>query len=237
MMVAAHQPNYLPWLGFFNKIAMVDRFMLVDHAQFVKRGTFGWIHRNKIRTREGWQWLSLPVISSGKREQSCAEAELQNQQDWARKHWKAIEYNYRLAPHFDAYAEPFRDIYAKTWTHLTPLSAALIRAICAAFGIKTPIDTASDHGVTGESTGLVVEVCRHYGSAGYLSGVHGRDYLDHRVLSQAGVGVVFQDFHHPVYPQCQPGEFQPGMCALDLLFNLGPEAGPLVRSSGGMVSA
>jgi len=232
MIVAAHQPNYLPWLGFFNKIANVDRFMLVDGAQFVKRGTFGWIHRNKIRTREGWQWLSLPIQTKGKREQSCAEAELQNEQDWARKHWKAIEYNYRLAPHFTAYSGAFRDIYSREWTHLTPLAAEVIRTLCAAFDITTPIDIASDHAVNGESTGLVIAVCKHYGASRYLSGVHGRDYLDSTALTAANVAIEYQDFAHPVYPQCQPGPFEPGMCALDLLFNMGPEAGELVRRGG-----
>lgn len=224
MIVAAHQPNYLPWLGFFEKIARVDHFMLVDCAQFVKRGTFGWIHRNKIRTREGWQWLSLPVINKGKREQTCAEAELQNQQDWARKHWAAIEYNYRAAPHFERYSGPFRDVYAREWTHLTPLSAALIRAVCDAFGIETPIAIASDHGVQGESSGLVAAVCAHYRADRYLSGVHGKDYLDLDYLRSEGVVVEFQDYQHPVYDQCHPGPFEPGMCALDVLFNHGPDA-------------
>jgi len=230
MIVAAHQPNYLPWLGFFNKISKVDRFMLVDNAQFVKRGTFGWIHRNKIRTREGWQWLSLPIKTKGKREQSCFEAELQNEQDWQRKHWSAIEYNYRLAPHFKTHAERFRAIFETPWTHLTPLSAEIIRASCNILDITTPIDIASDHGITGEGTGLVLAVCKHYEASTYLSGVHGRDYLEMDEVARAGVSIEFQDFTHPIYQQCHPGPFEPGMCILDLIFNVGEEARDMVRA-------
>lgn len=224
MLVAGHQPNYLPYLGFFHKLASVERFMLVDTVQFVKRGPFGWIHRNKLRTREGWQWLSLPVKTSGKFDQTCMEAELQNQLDWRRKHWRAIEFNYRGAPHFAAYAPRFAAVYEREWTHVSPLAAALIREIACAFGIATPIDVASECGVKGEAHELLENICRHYGAARYLSGVHGKDYLNLDDMRGRGIGIEFQEFTHPVYRQCQPGPFEPSMCALDLLFNEGDRA-------------
>lgn len=234
MIVAGHQPNYLPWLGFFHKIATVDAFMLVDTVQFVKRGTFGWMHRNRIRTNtpEGWQWLSLPVQSKGKREQTCAEAELQNQQDWRRKHWSAIEFNYRKAAHFDAYAPAFLAIYEREWTHLAALSHALVQAACDALGITTPIVRSSEVGVGGEAHELLANICRHYGASTYLSGKHGADYLDLDVMNRKGVEVVFQEYTHPIYAQCQPGAFQPYMCVLDLLFNEGPRSLEILMSGG-----
>jgi hypothetical protein len=233
MLIAGHQPNYLPYLGFFHKLAHCDRFMIADTAQFVKRGTFGWIHRNKIRVAgktgdgDGWQWLSLPVKTAGKREQTCAEAELDNKLDWRRKHWAAIEYNYKKAPHFTTYAPSIREVYETDYTHLTPLSVELIRRIAAAFQISTPIDLASAHNVTGEASGLIAAICAHYQAPRYLSGVHGHDYLDFDWLTARGVAIEFQSFDHPTYQQCQPGPFLPGMCALDALFNLGPAAAAL----------
>jgi hypothetical protein len=224
MLVAGHQPNYLPWLGFFHKLAAADQFMIVDTAQFVKRGSFGWIHRNKLRTHEGWQWLSLPVKTAGKRLQSCAEAELDNRYDWRRKHWASIEFNYRKAPHFAAYAPAIEAVYRREWTHLSPLAIELIRVVALMLEITTPIAVASEHSVRGESTGLVTAVCAHYGSRQYLSGIHGHDYLDGEELAGSQVAVSYQQFAHPVYAQCQPGEFQPGMCVLDLIFNAGPAA-------------
>ena len=230
MLVAGHQPNYLPFLGFFHKLASVDHFMVVDNAQFVKRGTFGWIHRNKIRTKDGWQWLSLPVITKGKREQSCAEAELGDQQNWRRKHWRAIEVNYNKAPHFETYAPRFAEIYEKEWTHLAPLSVALIREFAAAFEITTPIEVASEQGVDGEAHELLEAVCKHFGASRYLSGVHGRDYLDLDDMKNRGIEIEFQEFTHPVYSQCHQGEFEPGMSAIDLIFNEGPRAAEILLS-------
>ncbi|MCA8940522.1 MAG: WbqC family protein [Planctomycetes bacterium] len=230
MLVCGHQPNYLPWLGFFHKLAQAERFMLVDTVQYVGRGPFGFMHRNKIRNAEGWQWLSLPIRHKGRREQLIHEAELNNELRWARKHWAAIEYHYRKAPHFDAYAAPFHEIYHQEWTHLAPLASSLIQAIADALEIATPIALASSEGVSGESTHLILNICKHYGASRYLSGVHGRDYLDMALLAREGVEVVFQDFKHPTYPQHQGGDFQPAMCALDALFNLGPDAAALVRA-------
>ena len=232
MLVAGHQPNYLPYLGFFHKLARVDRFMIVDLAQFVKRGEFGWIHRNKLRTPNGWQWLSLPVKTSGKRTQSCAEAELENHLNWRRKHWAAIEFNYRNAPHFAEYRDRFKAVYEREWTHLVPLSVELIRLIAGCFGIATPIELASAHGVTGEAGGLLTAICKHYGASRYLSGVHGRDYLNMDEMKAAGVTVEFQEFAHPIYTQCHRGAFEPYMSALDLIFNAGPRARDVLLGGG-----
>jgi len=228
LLVAGHQPNYLPWLGFFHKLAQADRFMLVDTVQFVKRGEFGWMHRNKIRTQEGWQWLSVPVLTKGKRDQEIAAAEINNQVDWRRKHWRAIEFNYRSAPFFRDYAEPIRAVYEREWTTIGPLAAELIRVIAGAFSIETPVELAAAANVGGEAHTLLANICKHYGSSTYLSGPHGRDYLDLADMRSRGVAVVFQQFTHPVYRQCQPGPFEPGMCALDLLFNEGPRARDLL---------
>lgn len=231
MLVAGHQPNYLPYLGFFHKVAFCDAFMIVDTVQFVKRGTFGWMHRNKIRTHEGWQWLSLPVITKGRRHQTCAEAELQNQQDWRRKHWSAIEFHYAKASHFEDYAEPFAEIYDTEWSHQSKLASALIKQIAASFGINTPISVASEENVGGEAHQLLENICKHYGAERYLSGRHGEDYLDLDDMRRRSVSIEFQHFSHPIYQQCQPGEFQAGMCALDLLFNAGPDAKTVLMGS------
>ncbi|HVR84338.1 MAG TPA: WbqC family protein, partial [Planctomycetota bacterium] len=93
MILTGHQPNYLPYAGFFEKIARSDRFLVVDNVQFVKRGTFGWMHRNRIRSGspEGWDWLSVPILSKGRYTQEIREAEIDNSTPWPRKHWRSIE--------------------------------------------------------------------------------------------------------------------------------------------------
>src|SRR3989338_6081487 len=101
MLITGHQPNYIPYAGFFHKIVQAEAFVIVDNVQFVKRGPFGWIHRNKIRTQSGWDWLTVPVITKGKFSQKINETIIDNKMPWRRKHWKTIEFNYRKAPHFD----------------------------------------------------------------------------------------------------------------------------------------
>lgn len=231
MMLTAHQPNYLPYGGFFEKIARADRFFIVDNVQFVKRGTFGWMHRNRIRTNspQGWDWLSVPVLSKGKYTQKISEARVDASVPWARKHWKAIEFNYRRAPYFKLYADAFRALYERPWDSFGDLSCAFIERILELLGAARPIERTSALGIEGESTGLVLAMCRAAGADAYLSGVHGKDYLDAAEFERAGVRLVFQDFACPEYPQCWPGPFVPNLSVIDLLFNCGPESLKVLR--------
>jgi hypothetical protein len=141
MILTGHQPNYLPYAGFFEKIARSDRFLVVDNVQFVKRGTFGWMHRNRIRSGspEGWDWLSVPVLSKGRFHQKILEAEVDNSTPWARKHWRALEWNYRKAPHFATYAEAFREHYERPWKSFCELTCAFIELLLRLLGTPSPV--------------------------------------------------------------------------------------------------
>ncbi len=223
MILTGHQPNYLPYPGFFEKIARADRFLVVDNVQFVKRGSFGWMHRNRIRTPspQGWDWLSLPVLSKGRFHQRIDEAKLDNALPWGRKHWRALEFHYRRAPHFKEHADVFREIYERPWESFCELSCALLEVILRLLGLPSKIERTSALGITGESSELVLAMCRATGADTYLSGVHGRDYLDVAAFEKAGVKLVFQDFVCPEYPQCWPGPFVPNLSVVDLIFNCG----------------
>lgn len=224
MILTAHQPNYLPYAGFFHKVARADRFLVVDNVQFVKRGPFGWMHRNRIRTGSprGWDWLSVPVLTKGKFTQKICEARIDPSIPWARKHWRAIEWNYRRAPHFREYAGEFRALYERPWERFADLTCAFIRLILRLLGIPVEFQRTSELGLEGRSTGLILNLCRAMGADTYLSGIHGRDYLDVPELERHGIRVVFQEFRPPVYPQCWPGPFVPNLSVIDLLFNCGP---------------
>jgi hypothetical protein len=226
MILTGHQPNYLPYAGFFEKIARSDRFLVVDNVQFVKRGTFGWMHRNRIRSgsAEGWDWLSVPVLSKGRFTQEIREAEIDNSTPWPRKHWRSIEWNYRKAPHFRTYADRFRDLYERPWKKFCELSCAFIELILDLLGLPRSMDRTSALGISGESTGLVVAMCKATGADTYLSGVHGRDYLDAGEFERHGIRLVFQDFAGSAYPQCWPGPFVPNLSVIDVLFNCGPDS-------------
>ncbi|MCA8959569.1 MAG: WbqC family protein [Planctomycetes bacterium] len=199
-MLTAHQPNYLPYPGFFQKIAAADEFLVVDTTQFVKRGPFGWIHRNRIRSRGGPQWLSLPVLSKGKYVQSIAEAELNPRVDWARKHFKAIEFNYRTAPHWGRYETDLREIYQRSWSHLAQLNGELIGWFLRQLELDDrPVHYASALRATGKSTAYIVDFCRELGATEFLSGIHGRDYLEVPLFEQHGIELRFQAYAPPRY--------------------------------------
>jgi hypothetical protein len=226
VLLTGHQPNYLPYAGFFEKIARADRFVVVDNVQFVKRGPFGWIHRNRIRTAapDGWEWLTVPVLTKGKFEQSIRETAIDNQLPWARKHWKTIDWHYRKAKHFSDYAPDLRAVYEKKWEWLLDLNVELLRLVLRWLGIERETPLSSELGVSGKGTDFVLDLCRKAGADAYLSGMHGRDYLDPAVFESAGIRLEFQEFAAREYPQCVPGAFVPNLSIVDLVFNCGPDS-------------
>lgn len=232
MIVTGHQPNYLPYPGFFEKIARADLFVVVENVQFVKRGPFGWIHRNKIRTGDGWDWLTVPVLTKGKFTQTIRETRINNAEPWARKHWRSIEWNYGKAPHFAAHADALRAVYERKWEWVWELSVELIRLILGWLAVRTPVKISQDLGIAGEATDLVVDICRKTGADTYLSGAHGKDYLEAAKFDAAGLKLVFQEFEPRVYPQTPPGPFVPNLSVLDLIFNCGPDSRRVLLEGG-----
>ena len=242
MLVTGHQPNYLPYIGFFHKVSLADTFVIVDVVQYVKRGPFGWINRNRIRTSQVWIWLTVPVKTKGKFHQSIMETEIDNSTPWTRKHLKSIERNYQNAPYFHKYFEFLQEIYQKQWLLLPELNEAIIRYIIGQLGIKTRIVKASQLGIDYNSpdadnkndssaTDLIVQMCRKLNSDSYLHGKHGQDYIDDTIMKQSNVTSYFQDFQHPVYKQ-RHEPFTPEMSIIDLLFNCGDKSLEIIRQSG-----
>ncbi len=239
-MLTAHQPNYLPYPGFFQKIASADSFLLVDTTQFVKRGPFGWIHRNRIRTSSGPQWLSLPVLSKGKYEQSICEAELNPRVDWRRKHFKSIAFSYRSAPHWDRYGDGLQEIYERDWTHVSKLNTAIIQWFMVQLELEDrDFHIASELSAEGKSTDYIIEFCRELGETSFLSGVHGRDYLNVGRFDEAGIELRFQEYSPPQYdvdPKMETLD-EENYSMLDALMWAGEEAVEWVHRVPGVQSA
>lgn len=229
MIVAGHQPNYIPYAGFFHKAAHCDTFVLVDTVQYVKRGPFGWINRNRIRTATGWIWLTVPVITKGRYLQAIKDTEIDNSTDWARKHWAGIQRNYQPAPYFKQYADFFSDLYRREWTYLAELNEAIIRYLMVQLNIKTNILKSSGIHAVGKATDLIIDICKKLNADAYLHGKHGYDYVDDDKMNQHNIKSLYQEFKHPVYPQrYQP--FIPELGVIDLLFNCGPESGKIIST-------
>jgi hypothetical protein len=224
MIVTISQPRYLPWLGYFHKIAVSDVFMYLDTVQYTPRD---WENRNKIKTDRGWAWLTVPV--KARYRALILEISIDNEQPWAHKHWNSIRTYYGAAPHFSRYAESLRALYQdRAWESLLDLNLALTNYLCQCFGFtSTKIVKASDYQCTQHGTDLLVQLARAVGASVYYSGSQGRAYLDESAFQAAGILVAYQDYRHPTYPQ-HYGAFEPAMAALDLLFNCGPAAGEII---------
>ena len=214
MIIAIHQPNYLPYLGFFDKMKRSDIFVIYDDAQFNSRD---FQHRNKIRTSKGWQWLTVPVE---KKPVPIKEITIKNNVDWSSVHFTAIRANYLKTPYYSVYENEIRRIYEMRYEKLIDLNMNLIHFLMKAFKIDTKILYASDLGFTSKSTERLLEITDALGGDVYLSGPKGRDYMDVSLFEKKGIKVEFQNFKHPTYKQRYEG-FVPNMASIDALFNVG----------------
>jgi len=219
MIVAIHQPNYLPYLGFFDKMKQSDIFIIYDDAQFSKED---YHHRNKIRIFHGWKWLTIPVK---KKLIPINKIDIKNENmikgiRWSEAHFKDIRDNYKDAPYYSIYESDLKMIYYKSYKKLIDLNMEIINFLMNAFNIKKEVIFSSELGFTSRSSKRLVEMVEALGGDIYLSGPTGRKYLDISLFNNRGIKVVFQDFKHPIYDQQYPG-FIPNLSAIDALFNIG----------------
>ena len=219
MKVAIHQPHYLPWLGYLAKWAAADLLVFLDTVQYEKNG---WQNRNRIKTREGARWLTVPVHAP--LGTVIADVTVDAAQPWGRRHLATIEHAYAAAPSFPRHRMALAEFYARTWTKLVPLAVESASWLAGAVGIRTPTRLASEIGVTAaDPTDRLVEVCRAVGATTYLAGVDAVQYMDAKRFDEAGIRVLRQRYEHPVYTQIH-GDFVPFLSGLDLLLMHGDDA-------------
>src|SRR3989475_3979057 len=192
MRIAIHQPQYLPWLGYLDKLDRTDIFVLLDNVQFKKNE---WQNRNRIRTAQGWQYLTVPVLHEFP--QRLDQVRISNQADWRRKHQTALETHYRKAQHYDRYAPAFRALYSRGWERLAPLNIEVIRVLTEAFGITTRLVEASRFTARDDQTGRLGDLCKMLGADRYLAGKGGRAYMNLAEFEEAGTKREFMGFAIP----------------------------------------
>jgi hypothetical protein len=218
LIVAVHQPQYLPWLGYFDKIRRADMFCYLDDVQYKKND---WQNRNRIKTVQGWQWLTVPVHY--RFPQKLNEVTIDNAVNWKNKHLQTLSTNFNRAPFFREFAKLFEQVYSEDWKFLSDLNIALIERLKAAFGVGlAPAVKSSEFSLRQDPTDRLIDICRELEADTYLSGPDGVKYMDLDRFKQSGIQVVVQEFTHPVYPQLF-NEFQSHMSVVDLLFNCGSE--------------
>ena len=216
--VAIVQSSYIPWKGYFDLIRSVDAFILLDDVQFTKRD---WRSRNRIKTRQGLAWLSIPVQTRGQYTQSIAETVTAGS-EWMRRHWLTLRASYARSPYFDMYAQRVERLYGQASTSLSEINYAFIVDICELIGISTPITWSRDYEVRQERSERLLDLCLAAGATEYLSGPAAKDYLNVTAFEAAGVSVRFADYGgYPEYPQPH-GPFEHHVSILDLMFCAGP---------------
>lgn len=220
MRMAIQQPEHAPWAGFFHKMLGVDLYVFLDHVQFKKRY---FENRNKIRTAQGWTWVTVPAQVKGRYTQAINAVEIAPDDAWRRKYWGRLLASYAKAPQG-------RDLLAwvgEEWLpaargRLLDMNLGFIRKVCELLDIATPTALASELVPAGPvGSDLILALCRAAGAHTYVSGPDGGGYLDQDAFRRAGVALEFHEFRHPTYPQMHGGEFLSHMSALDMLFNCG----------------
>jgi hypothetical protein len=218
--VAIHQPQYLPYLGFFQKLSQCDIFVAMDNVQFQRRGVQ---NRNKIKTQRGEQWLTVPVRHKTRDQELINEMQINHEQPWAQKQLGSIVTNYGKAPFFQSYIAEIEHLFAQTWNNLCDLDMALVQWMMEKLDLKVPIVYLSNLEVEGQKSELLINICRAVDAHTYLSGTGGKRYMELAEFKDADIQVRWQDFCFPTYDQLFPElGFIPNLSILDTLLCCGP---------------
>jgi hypothetical protein len=220
MRVTILQPSYLPWLGFFDQMSRSDKFVLLDDVQYTRRD---WRNRNKIRVKEGWSWLTVPVLQKNNFTQNLLETRIDNSVSWRRKHLQSLRQHYCKAPYFEKYFSRCEQIYEKDWEFLFDLCLETIHFLKEELGLNTPLLRSSEMNTVGTKTERLISICRELGATKYLSGESASDYISEENFTSQGIELEYQHYEHPIYPQ-RYADFVPHLSAIDLLFNCGKES-------------
>ncbi len=221
------QSNYIPWKGFFDAIHMVDTLILYDEMQYTKRD---WRNRNKIKTENGLQWLSIPVQVKGKFYQKINNTEVSGQ-DWRQKHWNMLEHNYKKAPYFKRYADELKKIYLSSEeTNLSTINRNFIELICGWLNITTTIKRSCEFSLKGDKTEKLVDLCLQLGATDYYTGPAAKNYINTELFHNEEINIHWIDYTgYAEYPQLF-GAFEHEVTILDLLFNTGDRASNFMKS-------
>lgn len=211
LLLSAHQPAYLPWLGYLNKIARADVFVILDEVQF-ERGSY--VNRNRILTANGPVWLTVPVTHKGHMGATIRDLLIVGDK-WQRKHRDTM----RQAYGSDCFGCPARVDGA----HLCDMIATSMSGLLEELDIRTPVLWLSEMGHSGHKQDLILSLCHQFGADRFLFGANGRDYVDVELFRKRGVEPLFQDFKCLPYPQRHTREFVPALSVVDALYNVGPE--------------
>jgi hypothetical protein len=230
MVVATHQPIFLPWPGLFYKALQADALVLLDRVQFPQGR--GWLHRNRLKSDQGDHWLRVPLWKAGRGTRLIAEVEICDVTDWRSGHLRSIRELYAHAPYLRPHLAALEEIYARRHRTVAALNVDLIRHLHGALGLPGPLYLQSDLGVTGQGADLLADTCEALKADTYLALMAAARYIDPRPLAARGIELAVAKFRPPIYPQLW-GDFRYNLSTLDLVLTCGPKARDIIAASAG----
>jgi WbqC-like protein family len=227
MIVAIHQPNFMPWPGFFHKMMVADVFIYLDKVQYVKNALS---NRNKIKTSHGARYLTVPVqVTSHRDAYDRVRIDQSAKSRWVKKHLKTLAFAYQKAPYYTKYFPGLEALYLKSWDRLIDLNLALIRYVADCMNIQTETCLESEIKGSGSGTERLISLCKNIGASVYLSG-DGSPYLNEDLFLEEGIQLRYQRFAYPAYPQIN-GDFISHLSIIDLLFNCGSRSKDIISEN------
>jgi len=220
MKISIHQPLFIPWIGYFDKINKADIFVILDHVQYTKGS---WINRNKIKMANNEILLTIPVIKMALNT-PINVIKIDFSKKWIRKHLDTIKYSYKKAPYFDEIYLILENSYMEKQEYLALFNQKLIEIFCEYLEIHTKIIKSSELNVSGNKSQLLLNICKELKADTYIIGMGGNNnYIDFELFKKNNIKIQPQQFHHPTYPQLGK-DFIPNLSIIDLLFNKGKDS-------------
>ena len=217
MIIAAHQPNFLPYLGLFYKIKKCDKFIFVDDVQFTNQNGVAQ-HRNYIKTSQGKLLIHVPVHRSSV--SLIKDVTIDYSSDWIKKLEKTLYLTYGKAPYYAEVSAWFIEVLNRKYSHLSELNIAIITEICSKWGWNIPFETTSRYDIGGKKEEKVVNIIEFFGGSVYYSGTGAAAYLTAEAFHERGMSLQYSDYRPNTYPQLW-GEFIPNLSVLDYIMNCG----------------
>lgn len=224
-----HQPDFLPYPGFFHRLLTADVFIILDNVQFVNNASRCMTHRDLIKTQKGARWLSLSLKRSPIKT-NINNICLSQSVDWRKKNIDLIRENYKKAPHYKEIIPLIESIYDKKYQKMIEINMESIHMLMDIFNINTPIKYASSLGANGSKNELLVNILKNINATHYLSGSGAKSYFKSEPFDEANISVIWQKYKPIIYPQLH-GDYLPNLSSIDMLFNCGvEESRKLLRS-------
>lgn len=218
MIVTIHQPEHLPWLGYFNKMAKAEKYVILDSVQFEKNY---FQNRNRIMGSNGVQWLAIPVQMKGHMSSTIATTQIAGNERWKTKYLNTIQMSYSKYPFFKEVFPVMEEAISIDTNLIADINIAIFKAFADKMDIHPEFIRSSELNIAGLKSALILDICKATDAAIYIAGPSGRDYLDMDSFKAAGIEVKFNDYTHPKYPQRKTEEFVPYLSSLDLFMNCG----------------